>query len=137
MARFVGVPRSVVAQIAGGSQEFREIGNRMLAQAISTCPVSEDTGDDGGDSTHLRDTLVAQFISGADPRILLGTRTQGDKLTYVTDGTEPHSIDPVNASVLRFTTGGTTVFAAHVDHPGTTGNDFLLQAARSIAQENL
>lgn len=43
------------------------------------------------------------------------TTEQGD---YVEFGTSPHSIDPVNATVLVFPGDGGMVFARHVDHPG-------------------
>ena len=57
---------------------------------------------------------------------------------YVVKGTAPHEIRPVNASVLRFDTGGGVVFTKLVRHPGTKPNPFLERAAedaRSKAAE--
>lgn len=47
---------------------------------------------------------------------------------YVMNGTKPHEIRPRNKKVLRFTVGGTVVYARRVDHPGTKPNPFLWKA---------
>jgi hypothetical protein len=77
-----------------------------------------------------------------DPRILIGsTLTRGDTrvsaLGLILDGTSAHPIDPVNAKALRFTSGGTVVFAAHVEHPGTKKNEFVQRAIRSVILESV
>ena len=43
---------------------------------------------------------------------------------FVTGGTRPHEIRPVNAKALRFNIGGRTVFAKRVNHPGTKPNPY-------------
>ncbi|WP_329173335.1 hypothetical protein [Streptomyces sp. NBC_01477] len=50
-------------------------------------------------------------------------------MRYVLDGTRPHVIRPRRARALRFQSGGSTVFAKVVYHPGTRPNNFL---ARSL-----
>lgn len=133
---FIGIPRGLFLAEVSHMGGYREMAERMTARAIDTCPVGERDDESGGEP-HLKDTLVYKLITGEDPRILIGTRTQGDKLGYVTKGTEPHPIDPKAGSVLRFTSGGTVVFAAHVDHPGhPEPNTFLMDAAKAIAQEH-
>jgi hypothetical protein len=126
---FQGVPRSVIDSAVAETEGWKNLGQRMLAEVQNRCPVSDD--DDG---PHLKDTLVVSFISGADPRILIGTATKGDVLGYLTKGTDPHPIDPVVANVLHWVSGGQDFFASHVDHPGTQPNPFLLDACRAIAQ---
>jgi hypothetical protein len=57
---------------------------------------------------------------------------------YVVEGTAPHEIRPVNASVLAFEVGGKMVFTPLVRHPGTKPNPFMQRAAedaRSKAEE--
>ena len=48
---------------------------------------------------------------------------------YVVEGTAPHEIRPVNASVLAFQIGGRVVFTPLVRHPGTKPNPFMEKAA--------
>jgi hypothetical protein len=56
--------------------------------------------------------------------------------TYIIEGTAPHPIDPVNSTVLRFlAASGDVVFARHVEHPGTSPNNFVSRAWDSIAAE--
>ena len=43
----------------------------------------------------------------------------------VHQGTRPHIILPVRASVLRFEVGGKVVFARRVQHPGTRPNPYV------------
>ncbi|MEV6565863.1 hypothetical protein [Streptomyces kronopolitis] len=50
---------------------------------------------------------------------------------FVLYGTRPHVIRPRRAKALRFDSGGRTVFAAVVHHPGTKPNDFLGRALRA------
>lgn len=50
---------------------------------------------------------------------------------FVVNGTRPHLIRPVRASVLRFTVGGQVVYARLVRHPGNKPNDFLRKALRA------
>ena len=49
---------------------------------------------------------------------------------YHHDGTRPHVIRPRRKRVLKFQSGGQTVFARKVNHPGTRANPFLLRAAQ-------
>lgn len=51
---------------------------------------------------------------------------------YVEYGTRPHSIDPVNASVLAFQGPDGPVFARHVDHPGTKAHPFMEPAGEHV-----
>lgn len=63
----------------------------------------------------------------------VGTITSTHPATiYVVNGTRPHRIQPRRpGGVLRFTIGGTVVYARYVNHPGTRPNDFLIQALRA------
>jgi hypothetical protein len=57
---------------------------------------------------------------------------------YVVEGTAPHEIRPVNASVLAFEVAGRMVFTPLVRHPGTKPNPFMQRAvedARSKVDE--
>lgn len=52
--------------------------------------------------------------------------------TFVLHGTKPHTIRPRSRKMLRFESGGKTVFARVVHHPGTKPNNFLLAALLSV-----
>ena len=57
---------------------------------------------------------------------------------YIVEGTAPHEIRPVNASVLAFQIAGRIVFTPLVRHPGTKPNPFMQRAvedARSKVDE--
>src|SRR3989304_4289888 len=51
---------------------------------------------------------------------------------YVVEGTAPHEIRPVNASVLAFQIGGRMVFTPLVRHPGTKPNPFMQRAVEDV-----
>lgn len=139
MVKFVAAPRSVVDTAVGESEGWRRYGERMLAHVRELCPVGEDRDDGGG---HLRDSLELRVVTGADPRLMIGSRqmTTGDKpvnkLALVIEGTPAHPIDPVNATVLVFTKGKETVFARHVDHPETVANNFVMRGIEEITRSD-
>lgn len=53
---------------------------------------------------------------------------------YVAEGTRPHTIQPVNASALRFEVGGKIVFTRLIRHPGTKPHPFLQETAEATSQ---
>lgn len=53
---------------------------------------------------------------------------------YVLFPTKPHPIDP-HGKFLRFTVRGHEVFARHVDHPGTKGNNVPAKVLRDRKSE--
>lgn len=128
LVRFVGLPRPAMREALTIGAGWRQLGYRAFDQARRLCPVGDSDEDD-----HLRDKLQLRFVTGTDPRILIGA--QDPRCAYVINGTEPHPIDPVNASVLVFTVDGQTVFARHVDHPGTQPNNFILRAFREVVHD--
>lgn len=132
MLRYIGVPRAMLDSELAEMPGWRVLGERMLRRAVALCPVSEDQEGGKARGPHLKDTLEVRFISGSDPRILIGSAKKGDVLSYVNDGTSAHEIVPVDAQALRFTDGGTVVFATHVDHPGNAANPFVMKAVREV-----
>lgn len=134
MSLFKGIPRSLLLAEVSEMPGFRHLGERILAQAKSTCPQSDGDNDSESDSGHLVDALEMKLITGADPRLLIGSSSQGEKLGWVTLGTDPHPIDAVNGPNLVFDANGETVFTPHVDHPGTQPNSFILDAAGAIVR---
>ena len=46
-------------------------------------------------------------------------------------------VGSTNAKALRFTSGGTVVFAGHVEHPGSKKNEFVQRAIRSVILESV
>jgi hypothetical protein len=130
MSSFNFNPAGVVAALssAGGLAGWRNLGERIAAEARRTAPVSDRPGQ------HLRDHIESRpTLSAAGPVVYVGSSLP--QSAYVNKGTRAHGIDPVNARVLAFTTrGGQMVFAAHVNHPGTKPNGYILAAARRVLQ---
>lgn len=90
--------------------------------------VSQNTDEAHG---HIRDTIVKRFVaSPTGAAWAVGSEHPIAKIEH--DGSKPHPIDPVRASMLVFQVGGVTVFARHVDHPGTKGSQFLTRAAQAL-----
>lgn len=77
--------------------------------------------------------LRASISSSVDCALLIGTvRATAPYALAIHEGARPHPIDPVNASVLRFTIAGTVIFARHVDHPGNAAQPFLSDALYEV-----
>lgn len=55
--------------------------------------------------------------TGPDERAIA---TDDAVFAYQNDGTRPHTIAPRRKTILRFQSGGATVWARRVHHPGTT-----------------
>ncbi|MCW4044811.1 MAG: hypothetical protein NWE94_04765 [Candidatus Bathyarchaeota archaeon] len=83
---------------------------------------------------YLASTIVKQTGDGEAQIEALAPYT-----TYVVNGTRPHIIRPVNASVLAFqSASGKMVFTRLVHHPGTKPNPWMQKAAeyaRNKAEE--
>lgn len=60
--------------------------------------------------------------------VVAGRRGVTDYLGYHMNGTHPHIIRPRRRKALRFTSGGSVVFARRVQHPGSRANPFLIRA---------
>ena len=98
--------------------EQAPIGDPMFDPDSGTLADSMDWDDDNG-------TLL---VLSRDPR--------GPIAAYVTRGTAPHEIVPVNANSLHwYGPGGEDVFAQHVDHPGTSANPFHITAWENKREE--
>ena len=53
---------------------------------------------------------------------------------FVEEGTRPHEIRPVRASVLRFEIGGKVIYTKRVMHPGTRAQPFVRPSAILIKE---
>lgn len=132
--RFVAAPRPVVRAAIAEMAGWRNLGERMLVRAKAMCPVGAE--EEGWQGPHLRDTLEVRFVTGADPRIMIGSVQKGDVLRYLTDGTVDHPVAPVNASVLKWTSGGTAYFSAGHEVKGIEKNPFVLEAIHQTLGES-
>lgn len=85
-------------------------------------------------SGRLRDSIQVRQSRDVKGRYSVGYEVEATApySVFVHEGTRPHEITPVNASVLAFDVGGTTVFAHRVNHPGTKANPFLVRATQSV-----
>lgn len=83
----------------------------------------------------VRTGLLRSTIRKSDGRdgpnptveVIAGRNGITDYLGYILAGTPPHLIVP-HGGRLRFTVGGTVVYAAMVRHPGTAPRNFVLAA---------
>ena len=64
--------------------------------------------------------------SGPDERIIA---TDDAVFAYQNDGTKPHTIMPRRKTILRFSSGGATVWARRVRHPGTKAQQWTITIA--------
>lgn len=108
------------------------VARRVLEVGAILQPLARQQA--GRDSGELQDTMVVQpGADGRGPFARVGSAAQHARLHH--DGTEPHTIVPRTAKVLRFPTGkGSTVYvyARRVEHPGTRPNRFLTDPARRL-----
>lgn len=80
----------------------------------------------GVKSGRLQSSIVKRMTKeGTDIGIMVGCDTVPYALMHH-NGTDPHVIVPKTAKVLAFKSGGVTVFARKVNHPGTRPNRYLL-----------
>ena len=117
-ADFLTIDRSKLGNVArAGSYELvRRLTLRTAAIVAATAP------------GHMGQT-VRPIIKGSKANPLGIVMVDHPAASYVMNGTRPHEIRPRRpGGVLRFTTGGRTVFARRVDHPGTKPNPFLWKA---------
>lgn len=106
---------------------------QQLAKQQVGYDAKKPPGEEGGE--HLRDTIVKRVVQGSrGPEVWVGSEHPRARLHH--DGTEPHDIVPVRAKVLRFTTtGGVTIFARRVSHPGTDPNPYLTGPLERVFRE--
>jgi hypothetical protein len=101
----------------------------ILADALAEAAPVGETGELAA-SMNYRVNSGRLEVGSADAR--------GPIAAYVTRGTKPHPIDPVNADALHWVdAGGADVFAKHVDHPGTAPNPFHIEAWEAHRDEIL
>lgn len=110
----------------------------IASLAYQNCPVGKRPDDLGREPAGppLRDTINTS-IDGSAPRFVGYVYAASDHAAAVNNGTQPHLIQAVNVSKLRFVAGagpfaGSTVYPKAVNHPGTTGQPFLTDAMRVV-----
>jgi len=105
-------------------RRMREIIRLVAADARVNAPV--DTG-------RLAQSIKEDPITSSGPlRVSGGVTSNAPYSVFVHQGTKPHVIRPRNASALKFQSGGETVFAASVNHPGTKPRPFLTNALERV-----
>jgi hypothetical protein len=107
-----------------GGMVYRDMERRVRrveAEARRRAPGSM------GDGNNL--TVQIRSGPGGDFQGVINSRHPAT--LYVIGGTRPHVIRPVRARALKFTVGGSTVYAKIVMHPGTQPNNFLRDALRA------
>jgi len=86
---------------------------------------------------NLKRTIRPDKIGSYEGRILVGGQNDVDYASDIEYGTKAHTIEPVNATILRFKVGGQIVWAKKVNHPGTAAQPFMAPAAESQRQPHI
>ena len=112
--------------------EFEQQAGPLLSDQLSLeAPVGDPENDPGSgtlaQSMEWRDQEGVLTAGSSDPR--------GPIAAYVTRGTAPHEIVPVYANSLHFFIGGSEIYTQHVDHPGTSPNEFHIRTWETIGDE--
>lgn len=81
----------------------------------------------GGERAHgaVRDGVRGDVHLIGIGRYLIVVDDPEPAALFTDRGTRPHVIEPRRGRALRFSAGGVTVFAAHVDHPGYKGSHWF------------
>jgi hypothetical protein len=85
-----------------------------------------------GKKSHNLEHSIVKRIEQSTTGILV---LVGSSLSYALlhhEGTRPHEIRPVKASVLAFEINGQMVFASVVQHPGTKPNHYLTDPLNQV-----
>ena len=94
-----------------------EAAQQMTSDLKRTAPV---------DTAELQRKTGVEVTAATEQRITAVASIEVEYAEFVTMGTRPHIIRPRRPDgVLVFQSGGQTVFAKKVNHPGTTANPFF------------
>ena len=103
-----------------------ELAPIVLAEIKHRAPVGQDSG-----AGRLRDSIsIERRAAGGGVSVRFVSSVP--YATFVENGTGPHRIEPRNARVLHWTSGGSSAFAHGVNHPGTRPNPFARKAIESL-----
>jgi hypothetical protein len=107
--------------------EWARIWSRLVtAELVHEAPVGQ--GDDAG---ALRDSIGEPAIDTGAGRVSMTWTSDVPYAGFVVEGTQPHPIYPVNVRALHWD----SIFAAHVNHPGTKPNPFPERAIDRLLPE--
>jgi len=107
-----------------------DVGRATAAAGRAWVPLAEGTlaarRGGGGGARALQDTRrmqqsVTSVVRGLSVEVGAGT----EQSPWQHGGTGPHTIRPVNVSLLRFVTAAGVVFAREVHHPGIPARPFV------------
>lgn len=70
-----------------------------------------------------------------DKKVVYLVGTNVEYAPFIEFGTSPHVITPNKNQSLKFSVGGETVFAKHVEHPGTRPYPYLRPAVEAAQRE--
>lgn len=101
-----------------------------LTTAKELTPVGARPFGESDEQPHLRDTWRIDFGFEAQQATLVNDQ---ERAVFLFQPTRPHDISPRKAQALRFMgQGGQVVFAKHVYHPGTPGNDVPMKLMQRL-----
>jgi hypothetical protein len=124
-----------IVQALGRLEQFADRRVRQALQIASTEVAAEakrnhDYRDRTGrlTSSIRPDEVEGTFGTGFRAKLLAGGLRGVTYAAHVEYGTRAHVIRPRRRKALRFVSGGNTVFAQRVNHPGTRAYRFMRNA---------
>lgn len=100
-------------------QDAKELAPKDTGEYAESIQLGETTYDGSVIRTSVYTDATVNAIS---------TGTTYNLGRLLEEGTRPHDIEPLNATVLHFVKGGEDVFAKHVFHPGTIAQPHFIPA---------
>jgi hypothetical protein len=129
------VTSGFIASESGRNAEINAILQRRMRQIIRLVAADARTNapvDTGRMAQAIKEDPI---VSNGPLRVVGGVTSHAPYSVFVHQGTRPHVIRPRNAAALRFQSGGATVFASSVNHPGTRARPFLTNAVARVLRD--
>lgn len=124
-------------------EEWHDVAARIGAGTSTAVSAAADRGEAVAKVTAphrsyaLRDSIDGKLVSSSGMSADGEVRIDVPYAAVVVEGSRPHIIEPRRKKALRFKSGGETVFAKRVHHPGTKPNPFMETAIRPATEAQL
>lgn len=112
---------SIAAQL---QKTVRNAGAQAMAAGVESISRATDRAAPVDKGTLKRSRRISEIRPTAKG-FSVDIRYTAPQANFTNDGTRPHTIRPRRGKVLRFQSGGRTIFARVVHHPGNRGTHWF------------